>query len=396
VTMGTKRVMEGSMAIAEAIKAARVQVISAYPITPQTHVAEFLAEMVANGELEAEYLKVDAEFSAASVVFGSAATGARSYTASSSQGLLLMTEVLYNMAGMRIPVVITGMNRSVSTPVSIQPDHQDTITFRDTGMIQLYVEDSQDAYNTHIQAFKIGEDRDILLPVLVAADGWTISHTFEPVETFPQEEIDAFLPPYNPLYKLDPKEPVTFGAIAMAHNLMEFRYLHHQVMHHAKKKVEEVAREFKERFGQDYGGLIQEYRTDDAEVILVAMGSLVGTLKDAVDEMRETGTRVGVLKIRCYRPFPDEEIRRVLSRARTVCVLDRSISQGYGGPLTIDVKAALHNQRGPQVLSFMAGLGGKDVTIESVKGIVEKAQKVADGIPVDEEPEFVNMNWNIV
>jgi len=394
--MGKKVVIEGSMAIAEAVKQARPHVISAYPITPQTHIMEFLAEMVANGELDAEYLRVDSEFSAASVAQGASGAGSRAYTASASQGLLLMTEVLYNIAGMRLPVVLTGVNRSVGTPVNIQPDHQDTILFRDTGMIQLYVEDAQDAYDTHLQAFKIAEDRDVLLPVLVAVDGWTISHTFEPVELEDQAKVDAFLPPYKPLYHLDPKQPFSFGNISIDKDLMEFRYLHEEAMQGAKAKIEAVAREFEQAFGRFYGGLIQTYKTEDADIVLVAMGSIVGTLKEAVDKMRAAGKKVGVLKIRSYRPFPEAEVRKALANAKVACVMDRAISIGFGGPLTIDVKAALYGPQAPQVLPFFAGLGGKDVEIKHVEETVAKAEAAAAGDKVPTGPEFVNINWNLV
>jgi pyruvate ferredoxin oxidoreductase alpha subunit len=294
-------------------------------------------------------------------------------------------------------MVLTGVNRSVGTPVNIQPDHQDTVLFRDTGMIQLYVEDAQEAYDAHVQAFRIAEDRDVLLPVLVCVDGWTISHTFEPVEVEEQEKIDAFLPPYKPLYHLDPKKPYTFGSISIDKDLMEFRYLHEEAIQGAKAKIEAIAREFEKTFGRYYGGLTQSYKTEDADIVFVAMGSIIGTLKEAVDELRAQGKKVGVLKVRSYRPFPVEEIRAALANAKVACVIDRAISIGFGaGPLTIDTQAALYGPNAPQVLPFYAGLGGKDVELKHVAEMVAKAEKAAAGEAVSAEPEYVNINWNLV
>jgi pyruvate ferredoxin oxidoreductase alpha subunit len=370
-------VMEGSIAVAQAVKACRPKVVSAYPISPQTHIVEELAKMVADDELKAKYIRADSEFSAASVVYGSSATGVRSYTASSSQGLLLMTEVLYAMAGTRLPVVLTGVNRTVSAPITIQPDHQDTMSLRDTGVIQLYVENSQEAYATHIQAFKIAEDHDVLLPVMVCMDGWILTHSYEPIKIEDQERIDSYLPDYDPVYRLDTKNPLTYGSYA-DDEVPEFRLMMHFAMERAKKKIKAAAEEYKEVFGDYFGDLIEEYCCHDAEIILAAMGSVVGTIKEAVDLLREDGIKVGLLKVRAYRPFPGEEIIAAVKQAKVVVVLDKSISVGQGGQLATDIKAGFASKAAPMVLSCIAGMGGREVRIETIKNIVGIAQKALE------------------
>jgi pyruvate ferredoxin oxidoreductase alpha subunit len=385
-------VMEGSMAIAQAIKACRPAVISAYPITPQTHIIEILAHMVANGELDAEYIRADSEFSAISIIAGASATGVRAYTASASQGLLLMTEVIYYLAGSRLPVVLTGANRQVSAPIGLQPDHQDTLSFRDAGMIELYVESAQEAYDTHIQAFKIAEDHQVLLPVMVCVDGYVLTHVYEPVRTFDQAAVDAFLPPYAPLHYLTPDNPMIFGSYVDETNALEFRYMTHQAMQHAKMKIEAVAREYQATFGLYHGGLIDTYGTEDAEVILVAMGSTVSTLREAVDYLRAEGTRVGLVKIRCYRPFPSEALRQAVGKAGAVVALDRALSMGFQGVVAADVKAALYDapQR-PLVLGMLAGYGGREVTLDTARTIVDRARRAIDAGVANAEAEFIGL-----
>ncbi len=372
-------VMEGSMAIAQAVKACRPAVISAYPITPQTHIVEFLARMVAEGECDAQYVRVDSEFSAASVIGGASATGVRAYTASSSQGLLLMTEVIYYLAGTRLPVVLTGANRQVSAPISLQPEHQDSQSLRDAGLIQLYVESGQEAYDTHIQAFKIAEDHRVLLPLMVCVDGYTLTHAFEPITTFDQAIIDTFLPAYAPVHSLDPARPSTFGPIADETNALEFHYMLQAAMQRAKTCIEQVAQDYKATFGHFHGGLIDCYATQDAEVILVAMGSHVSTLREAVDQLRDQGLKVGLLKVRAFRPFPSDELRQAVTSAAVVVVLDRALSMGFQGILTGDVKAALYDApHRPLVLGMLASYGGREVTLETTRSIVERARRAAD------------------
>jgi pyruvate ferredoxin oxidoreductase alpha subunit len=389
---GKLSVMEGSMAIAQAVKACRPAVISAYPITPQTHIIEFLAQMVANGELDAEYIRADSEFSAASILAGASATGVRAYTASSSQGLLLMTEVLYYLAGTRLPVVFTGANRQITAPIGLQPDHQDTMSFRDAGLIQLYVEDVQEAYDTHIQAFKIAEDHDILLPVMVCMDGFVLTHVFEPVKTFNQEDVDGFLPQYVPIHYLTPEKPMVFGSGTDEANTMEFHYMGHQAALRAIEKIEAVAREYEATFGHYRGGLIDTYATEDAEIILVAMGSVVGTLREAVDLLRGEGVKVGLVKVRSFRPFPAKALRQAIGHASAVCVLDRALSFGYQGILATDVKTALYDAPSrPLVLGLMVGFGGREVNLETVREIVQRTQCALETGSVPNETEFVGL-----
>jgi pyruvate ferredoxin oxidoreductase alpha subunit len=378
---GKVSVMEGSIAIAQAVKACRPAVITAYPITPQTHIVEALAQMAANGEVEADYVRADSEFSAASILAGASATGVRTYTASSSQGLLLMTEVIFYLAGARLPVVFTGANRQVTAPIGLQPEHQDSMSFRDAGIIELYVEDVQEAYDTHVQAFKIAEDHQVLLPVIVCVDGFVLTHVYESVRLFDQDAIDAFLPPYQPVHYLTPDKPMIFGSISDDSNTPEFRYLTQQAILRAQDKIETAAREYESIFGQYHGGLIDTYATEDAEIILTAMGSTVGTLREAVDILRGEGVKVGLVKVRCFRPFPAEALRKALGRAGIVAVLDRALSFGFQGVLAMEVKAALYDapqDQRPLVLGTMAGYGGREVTLESVRDIVNKAQRALD------------------
>lgn len=394
---GQVAVMEGSMAIAQAVKACRPGVISAYPITPQTHIVEYLAEMVANGELDAEYIQVDSEFSAASVIAGASATGVRAYTASASQGLLLMTEVIYYLAGARLPVVLTGANRQVSAPIGLQPDHQDTMSLRDAGLIELYVESAQEAYDTHLQAFKIAEDHQILLPVMVCVDGYVLTHVYEPVKTFDQSAVDAFLPPYQPIHYLTPDNPMVFGSYTDETNTLELRYLSHQAMQQAMTRIESVAREYQATFGLYHGGLIDTYGAEDAEVILVAMGSTVSTLREAVDCLRAEGVQVGLVKIRSYRPFPAEALRQAVGGAGAVVVLDRAMSMGFQGILAADVKAALYDSpRRPLVLGMLAGYGGREVTLNTVRTMVDRARKALDAGQTGAEPAFVGLKAELL
>ena len=387
------KVIEGSEAVALAVKACRPHVVSAFPISPQTHIVESLARMVADGELSAEYIRTESEFSAASVLAGAAAAGSRSYTASSSQGLLLMTEVLYASVGMRLPFVITGVNRSISAPINIQVDHQDTMSLRDAGLIQFYVESSQEAYDIHLAAFKIAEDPAIMLPVMVCMDGWVLTHSYERVELLDQETVDRFLPGFQPQNYLDPADPKTWGSYAEADVLMEFRYAIHQAMTAGKQRIREILAEVATITGRDHGGLIEAYRTGDADVILVAMGSVVGTIKDAVDELRHGGKKVGLVKIRCYRPFPHTEIREAIRGARVVAVMDANFSMGSEGAVGLDLKAKLYGRPdAPVVIDFIAGLGGREININTIGKLVERAEEVYRSGRILPESEWVDLN----
>ncbi len=391
-----KEVMQGSIAVAEAVKSARPGVIAAYPITPQTYIIEHLATLIANGELKSRYVRADSEFSAASIVYGSVAAGERSYTASSSQGLLLMTEVIFNMAGTRLPVVITGVNRSISPPINIQNDHQDTMVLRDSGIIQLYVENIQEAVDTHIQIFKIAEDKEVLLPAMVCMDGFVISHTYEPVTIWKDEAVQEFLPPFSPVYKTDPQNPLTYGSLTDDDKVTEFKYMTNEALVKSKKKIIAVAREFQEIFGNHYGDLLQEYRTEDAEIILVAMGTVISTIKVAVDALRKNGKKVGVIKVRSYRPFPDEELRTALSKCRLAVVVDKSYSCSSGGILGSEIKACLYNQRGPSIINYIAGIGGREIFPETIKDMVVKSEKLAESGKIPDGSVFFDLNKQLL
>ncbi|KKH97518.1 pyruvate ferredoxin oxidoreductase [Methanosarcina sp. 1.H.T.1A.1] len=382
-------VVEGSYAVAHAAKVSRPNVISAYPITPQTHIVEDLSQFIADGEIpNCEYINVESEFSAISALVGAAAVGARTYSATTSQGLLLMHEVLFNAAGMRMPIIMTVANRAVSAPINIWNDHQDAISQRDTGWLQLYAEDVQEAADMVPQIFKIAEDKDVLLPGMACMDGFILSHVYEPVVLLEQDLTDEFLPKYEPEYVLDPKNPMTFGAFADPSTYTEFRYLQEKAMQAALPKIEAVSKEFAEIFGRDHGGLIDGYQLEDAEVVIMAMGSLVGTLKDVVDEYRAKGEKIGILKVRSFRPFPKMQIRKALAKANAVVVLDKNISLGTNeGALFTETKSCMYNSRCDiPIIGYTLNHGGRDVQVELVRKIIEETKKVAkSGITVESQ-----------
>ncbi len=391
--MSVVKVLEGSEAVALAVKACRPQVISAYPISPQTHIVEGLARFVADGEMDAEYVRVDSEFSAASVISGASAAGSRAYTASASQGLLLMSEVLYASCGMRLPFVMTGVNRTVSAPISIQVDHQDTMSLRDCGMIQLFVESGQEAYDTHIAAFKIAEDPGVLLPVMVCMDGWVLTHSYERVTLSRQEDVDRFLPSFEPKDYLDPDNPKTWGSIGEEDMLMELRYSVQQAMQYAKRRIRAVFEEWADISGRDHGGLIETYHTQDARTILLAMGSVAGTIKDAVDRLRAEGDKVGFVKIRSYRPFPYEEIWNAVKGSEIVAVIDANLSLGSEGAVSMDLKAKLYGEpKAPKVVNVIAGLGGRDVNEAGIREIVGRVQDARTASHSLREPYWAGLN----
>ncbi len=366
-----KRFIEGSYAVAEIIKLCRPGVIAAYPITPQTHIVEALAAMVANGELKAEFINVESEHSAASVILGASATGVRAFSATSSQGLLLMLEVIFNIAGMRLPLVITCANRSVSAPINIWNDHQDSVTIRDSGFIQFYAETNQEACDLHIQAYRLSEDPNILLPAMVCMDGYLLTHAAEVVDIPEEECVARFLPPYKPVFKLDPDEPITMGVLAGPEHYMETRFaIHETLTKDVLQLIPNVVDEFEKVFGRRSGGLIEGYRIEDAKEVIVAKGSVVGTIKEVVDEMRGEGKKVGVLKIITYRPFPGEAVYNSLKGIERIGVLEKSISLGAGGPLYIDLKSVFQGRKSSSKISgFIAGLGGRDITKESIREV---------------------------
>jgi pyruvate ferredoxin oxidoreductase alpha subunit len=367
-------ITEGSHAVAEAVRLCRPQVVSAYPITPQTHIVEALADMVANCTLDAEYITVENELSALSACVGASAAGSRVYSATTSQGLALMFEVCFNAAGMRLPIVMTIANRALGAPLSIWNDQQDSISLRDSGWLQLYAEDNQEATDLHFIAYRVAEDHSVLLPALVCFDGFILSHTYEPVDMLTQEQVDKFLPKFTPYQRLDAADPISFGMYATPDYYHEFRYEIDNAAKRAKDVIRKAGKEFGTMFGRDYSAMVEEYRLEDAETAIVAMGSLCGTVKDSIDEMRAEGKNVGLLRIRVFRPFPSEDIAKALSGVKRVAVLDKNISLGAKGAVALEVKDALYGSSIP-VKDYILGLGGRDVRKKDIKEIVALVEK---------------------
>ena len=372
----TQEILEGAMAVAHAVARCRPEVIAAYPITPQTHISEELSQIVADGELDAEFVKVESEFGAASVICGASAAGARAYTATSSQGLLLMSEVLWNIAGMRLPVVLACANRSISAPLSIWCDHQDAEAIRDAGIIQFYAEDNQEACDQHLIAFKVAEDRRVLLPAMVNLDGFLLTHVFEPTILPDQELSDKYLPPYEAVMKLDVDDPATFGAFTEPDKCMEGRWMVHDACRRSLPVIEEASADFEKIFGRASGGLLEEFHTDDAEIILVAKGSLCGTIKDVVEQMRGEGTKVGLMRIKTYRPWPEQAILKCIKGARHIAVIERGASFGAGGVMTPEIKETLFDAGlAIPVSGYCVQLGGREVPPDGIREIVQRAAK---------------------
>jgi len=362
---------EGSAAVAEAVALCRPEVICAYPISPQTHIVEALGRMVAAGQLApCEFINVESEFAAMSVAIGASAAGARAYTATASQGLLFMAEAVYNAAGLGLPIVMTVANRAIGAPINIWNDHTDALSQRDCGWLQLFAEDNQEALDLHIQAFRLAEE--LSLPVMVCMDGFILTHAYERVDLPTQAQVDAYLPPYEPRQVLDPADPVSIGAMVGPEAFMEVRYLAHAKQRQALELIPAWADEFRSIFGRDSGGLTHTYRLEDAETVVVALGSVLGTIKDTVDEMRERGTRIGVLGITCFRPWPTEAVRNALAGARRVVVLEKSLAVGLGGIVSNNV-AASYSGSSDLVHTVIAGLGGRAITRKSLHKVFSEA-----------------------
>ncbi len=388
-----KEFLEGSHAIAEVVKTCKPGVISAYPITPQTHIVEDLAQMVSDGQLKSEFVNVESEHSAASVVLGGSATGVRVYTATSSQGLFLMQEVVFNIAGMRLPVVMTCANRAVSAPINIWNDQQDSISLRDAGWIQIYAEDNQEAVDFHLIAYRLAEDKRVMLPVMVCMDGFILTHGMETVDMPEQEKADKFLPAYKPLYKLDPDDPMSMGLLADPDYYMETRFAIQETMRKCLDYLPRISEEFNAVFARDYKDLlVEEYHTKDADKVIVAMGSVCGTIKEVVDEQRAKGKKVGLLRIISYRPFPYARVCEALKNIPKVAVLDKSVSLGAYAPIAADLKSAFFGKKnGPKVISsFVAGLGGRDITTETIHEVFRRlGAKEVNFDFIDLKPELL-------
>ena len=383
--MPMRKVMKGNEAAAWAAKLAKPKVVAAFPITPSTLVPEKISEFVANGEMDAEFVKVESEHSAISACVGASAAGVRVFTATASQGLALMHEVLFIAAGMRLPIVMAIGNRSLSAPINIWNDWQDTISERDTGWLQFYAENNQEALDLILAAFKVAEDERVLLPAMTGFDAFILTHTVEPVEIPDQELVDEFLGEYEPKHAyIDPKRPITQGALGFPAHYAESRYKVWEAMENAKEVIKEVFAEFEKKFGRKYQ-MIEEHKTDDAEIILVTMGSLAGTVKEFVDKKREEGIKIGAAKITVYRPFPIEEIRALAKKTKVLALLEKDISFGIGGAVFTDASRALINEKEkPIVLDFILGLGGRDVTFENLDEVIEISKKALEGEKVEE------------
>ncbi len=377
--------MEVSIAISHAVQMCRAEAIAAYPITPQTHIVEHLSSMVANGELDAEFVNVESEHSAISTCIGMSATGARTYTATSSQGLALMNEILYIVSALRLPIVMTVANRALSGPLSIWNDHSDIMGARDIGWIQIFVENGQEAFDHSVMAFKIAENHQVLMPTIINLDGFILSHVVEAMEFPDQELVDKFLPSYHPRFQLDPDNPVTMGAFAMPEVYTEVKMGHQMALTGAYEHILKVWKEWGDLTGRRYQP-VEKYRTEGAKILLLTMGCLSEVAEVAVDEMREAGLEVGLLKLRMWRPFPFADLRNAVGSAKLLIVCDRALSLGGAAPPVLaEVRSAFYAMRGrPQTASFVIGLGGRDVTPGDFKNIVAQAQEEAQHKPTQE------------
>jgi len=372
--MGRRVGMEVSIAVAEAAGLADVDLVAAYPITPQTHIVEHLAEMVADGRLDAEFVPVESEHSAMSVCIGSSAVGARTFTSTSSQGLALMNEVVFIAASLRLPILMAAVNRSLSGPLSIWNDHSDVMSVRDCGWIQIFVENGQEAFDHVPIGFRVGEDRRVLLPVMIHMDGFILSHMIEPLELVSEELIREYLPPFQPVHRLHPDRPVTMGAFAMPELFTEAKKAQDEALKGAMPVILQGWEEWARLTGRRYSP-VETYRAEGAEILLLTMGALGETASEAVDRMRDKGRAVGAVKLRLWRPFPFEALRNAVAGASLLVVFDRAISfGGTGGPVSAEVRAALYGEpRRPKVVDFIGGLAGRDVSPEDFENMLDLA-----------------------
>jgi len=373
--MGERIGIEVSIAVSEAVKLCNTDVIAAYPITPQTHIVEHLSEIVADGDLDAEFIPVESEHSAASVCCGSSATGARTYTATASQGLALMHEILFCISALRLPIHMTVVNRALSAPLSIWNDHSDVMASRDCGWIQVFVENGQEAFDHTICSFRIAEDHRVLLPTIVNLDGFNMSHVIEPLEMVDQELVNKFLPVYKPLYSIHPDKPLTMGAFGMPEIYVEAKKAHDEALRSAQPVIEEVWAEWAELTGRRYRP-VETYRLEGAEIVLLTMGGIGETAMVAVDQMREQGIPVGLVKLRLWRPLPMEILRETLKGAADLIICDRAISPGSpGGPVAAEISQLLiGGESRPRIHDYLVGIGGRDVPPETFEGIVSDVQ----------------------
>jgi pyruvate/2-oxoacid:ferredoxin oxidoreductase alpha subunit len=372
-----KMVITGDYAAAYGGLIADVDVVAAYPITPQTLIVEDFSTFVNDGITDAEFIMVESEHSAMSACIAAQAAGARTFTATASQGLALMHEMLFIASALRLPIVMPVVNRTVAAPIGIWCEHNDTMPQRDTGWLQMSCENNQEVLDMVIQAYKIGEHPDVMLPVMPCLDAFILSHTVEPVEAPSSDEVARYLGTYEPVAKLDPDNPMAIGTFSPPEYIQEMRYQNHVAMHNAARVIREVNRDFARTFGHDYHGLVEEYRTDNAEVVLVTVGTVTGTAREVVDDLRARGKKVGLVKLRFYRPFPRDELRRVAENVAALGIYDRAISYGVGGPLFIETRNALYGMDIP-IMNFLAGLGGRDVMKKDVEKMFEMLLEAKD------------------
>jgi pyruvate ferredoxin oxidoreductase alpha subunit len=385
--------LNGDEAVAYGAKLCRPHVIAVYPITPQTIVVEKISEFVANNQMKCEFIHVESEHSAMCAAMGASLVGARAFTATSSQGLAYMHEMLHYVSGSRFPVVMMNANRTLAAPWNIFGDQRDSLSQRDTGWIQVYVENGQEALDMTIQAYAIAEDDRVYTPMMVNLDGFVNTHTFELVKIPEQSEVDAFLPPFKSKNAVDFQHPRSFCMTASTEWNMEFRYQQQAAMDQARGVIAEVGKRFEEQFGRGYGGMVEEVRCEDAEVVLVAMGSVVGTSRIVVDRLRERGLKVGLVKLRFYRPFPGEYFKGVSSKVKAIGIIDRDISFGYEGAVASDIKSALASTGAPpKVINFIAGIAGRDITKENIEDMYNKLFRFVQGKD-EKEMQFIGLRW---
>jgi pyruvate ferredoxin oxidoreductase alpha subunit len=383
--MPSRTPIEVSIAVSKAVQQADVDVIAAYPITPQTHIVENLSELVADGDLHAAFVNVESEHSAISMVIGAAAAGASTFTATSSQGLALMHEILFIAASLRLPIVMVVANRALSGPISIWNDHSDIMTERDIGWIQVFCETGQEAYDSVFHAFRVVRDPNVLLPMIVNIDGFNLTHVIEPIYLFDQGEIRDYLPEHRQSLKLDIDHPVTMGPVGIPEVYTEAKKQVEVALLNAKSTVLAAWQEFGDRYGRYYAP-VEAYRVEGAELILITMGVISNTAMGAVDRLREAGKKVGLARFRLWRPFPLREFQETVKDAKIIAVVDRHISLGaHSGPVCLEVRSALYNlPNRPQVFGFVMGLGGRDVTVDDFFEVVNRAERQAAVGPEDE------------
>ncbi|HOI76389.1 MAG TPA: pyruvate ferredoxin oxidoreductase [Methanofastidiosum sp.] len=388
-----KKIMTGNIAAAWGARLSRAEVIAAYPITPQTIIVEKLAQFVSDGELKAEYLHVESEHSAMAACIAASQTGARTFTATSSQGLVLMHELLHWASGARTPVVMANVNRALAPPWNVWVEHTDMMSQRDTGWIQFYAESNQEVLDTVIMSYKLCEDKEIHLPAMVGLDAFYLSHTSEIVDIPDQDLVDNFLPQYDPLYSLDIENPLSIGSLSMPHQwYSEFRYKIQEAMDRVIPKLNQIEEDFYKEFGRKYTGPLELYNVDDAEVVLIVSGAAAGTVKETVDLFRKKGVKVGLIRLRMFRPFPSEELNKALSKVSFVGVIDRSFSFGHEGAIFSELKASLYGvKNSPLIKNFILGIGGRDITMDTISRVYDNCFNCLKNNKIDNPVEWIDI-----